>query len=239
MRAFRPPLQRPKNRRCSGAEHMPEFLFSDLRVYPSERPDVIARLPSGLGRVLDVGCGRGFFGHALVESGKATSVGGVDISPEAIDHAKGKLESAYVIDLDQEHVPFPRASFDTLIYADVLEHLKFPWKVVRSQRTLLKPAGRAYCSVPNVGHSRVLFSLLRQRWDYESEGVFDYTHLRFFTRRSVIAMFTTAGYRDVICSRLERSSLKARTVSVMSFDYLRDFTVRSWWVECSNSCPTS
>jgi 2-polyprenyl-3-methyl-5-hydroxy-6-metoxy-1,4-benzoquinol methylase len=213
-------------------ENLPNFLFSDVRVYPSERPDLIARLPSELGQVLDVGCGRGLLGSALLAAGKATSVFGVDISPAAIADAKGHLEAAHVIDLDQQEVPFAKGSFDTLIYADVLEHLKFAWKVVKSQRGLLKPAGRAFCSVPNVGHAKVLLSLLRQRWDYESEGVFDYTHLRFFTRQSLVAMFRAAGYSHVDCGRLEHYSLKARTCTSLTFGLLRDFTVRSWWAEC-------
>ena len=55
-----------------------------------------------------------------------------------------------VADLDTDLVEMPLASFDTIIYGDVLEHCKFPWEVVRAQRPLLWTGGRAFCSIPNV-----------------------------------------------------------------------------------------
>jgi O-antigen biosynthesis protein len=214
-----------------GQSRLPEYVFSEVRTYPGNRPDVVARLPSSLGRVLDVGCGTGRLGQALVELGKAESVVGIDLSPDAITQAAARLEAAHAVDLDRERPPFPASTFDTLIYADVLEHLKLPWEVLRDQRLLLHPGGRAFCSTPNVGHGRVLLRLLRQRWEYETEGVFDYTHLRFFTRRSLEAMFKAAGYREVSCRPLERASIKARIFNVLTVRLLRELTVHAWWVE--------
>jgi 2-polyprenyl-3-methyl-5-hydroxy-6-metoxy-1,4-benzoquinol methylase len=210
---------------------LPDYVFSEFRVYPGDRPDLVRRLPGGLGRVLDFGCGPGGLGEALVAAGKATSVVGVDLNPDAVAQAARRLESAHVLDLDRSEVQFPAESFDTLLYADVLEHLKYPWNVVRSQRLLLRPGGRAYCSAPNVGHFRVLSRLLRQRWEYETEGIFDYTHLRFFTRSSLAAMFRAASYRQVVCKPLERLSLKARMFNRLTLGVAHDFTVRSWWIE--------
>lgn len=216
---------------CSIGEELPEYVFENLRVYPGARPDLVERLPPGLGRVLDVGCGAGALGEALLLAGKATSVSGVDISPEAIRQAGNRLEEAHVVDLDQATAPFPTGSFDTILYADVLEHLKFPWAVVRSQRSLLRGGGRVFCSLPNVGHYKVLLRLLRQRWEYEIEGVLDYTHLRFFTRHSLRAMFLAGGYRVAMASPLYASSLKVRAFNALTLGRIRDIIVFAWWLE--------
>jgi SAM-dependent methyltransferase len=219
-------------------QSLPDDFCEKIRVYSGLRRDLLERLPTGLGRVLDLGCGAGELGASLVATGKATSVCGIDISQDSIRLASQRLEQAVVIDLDQHEVPFPPASFDSLLYADVLEHLKFPWDTVRSQRALLRPGGRLFCSLPNVGHFRVLLSLLCQRWEYRSEGIFDYTHLRFFTRSSLTAMFSKAGYRDVCVDSLYPPGTRARLFSLGTPARLRDLTVASWWLEAT-APPTS
>jgi SAM-dependent methyltransferase len=166
-------------------------------------------------------------------------VSGIDISPAAILEANKRLMAAHVVDLDRDMAPYGAESFDTILYGDVLEHLKFPWNVVRDQRKLMAPGGRAFCSLPNVGHHRVIRRLLMQRWEYESEGIFDYTHLRFFTRRPLEAMFRSAGYDQVATSELWPLTFKGRMLNRLTFGALRDLLIRQWWVEASigNSVP--
>ncbi len=207
------------------------YMYQDVRLYPAVRRDLLHLLPTGLGRVLDVGCGAGVLGEQLLHDGKADEVFGVDLSPEAVAAASRRLSNAYVVDLDRDRLPFERETFDTLIYGDVLEHLKFPWIALRDHRVLLKPGGRAFCSIPNVGYRAALFKLLRQRWDYETEGLFDYTHLRFFTRRSLEAMFRDAGFVSVTSSSLRPPSPKLRLFNLVTLGALRDFNISSFWIE--------
>jgi 2-polyprenyl-3-methyl-5-hydroxy-6-metoxy-1,4-benzoquinol methylase len=206
-------------------------MYEDIRLYPAVRKDLLRVLPAGLGKVLDVGCGAGALGEELVRQGKADEVYGVDLSPGAVAAASKRLSRAQLVDLDRDPLPFEPATFDTLIYGDVLEHLKFPWITLREHRNLLKRGGRAFCSIPNVGYRVTLFKLLRQRWDYETEGLFDYTHLRFFTRRSLEAMFRDAGFADVACSSLHPPSPKLQLLNIVTFGALRDFNISSFWIE--------
>jgi 2-polyprenyl-3-methyl-5-hydroxy-6-metoxy-1,4-benzoquinol methylase len=181
--------------------------------------------------VLDVGCGAGVLGEQLLRQAKADEVFGVDLSPDAVAAASHRLSKAQVVDLDRDRLPFATETFDTLIYGDVLEHLKFPWITLREHRPLLKPGGRAFCSIPNVGYRVTLFKLLRQRWDYETEGLFDYTHLRFFTRRSLEAMFRNAGFVNVTSSPLHPPSPRLRLFNFVTFGALTDFNISSFWIE--------
>jgi 2-polyprenyl-3-methyl-5-hydroxy-6-metoxy-1,4-benzoquinol methylase len=91
----------------------------------------------------------------------------------------------------------PPATFDCIIFGDILEHLLDPWETLRRYRTLLDPAGVVIASIPNIGHISVILNLIRGRWEYGERGLLDSTHLRFFTRRSMIELFQKADLEIV------------------------------------------
>jgi O-antigen biosynthesis protein len=88
---------------------------------------------------------------------------------------------------------FGRAAFDVVIFGDVLEHLRRPLDVLRMARPLLAPGGFVVASIPNIAHGAVRLALLEGRFDYRPLGLLDDTHIRFFTRESVEALFRDAG----------------------------------------------
>jgi hypothetical protein len=57
----------------------------------------------------------------------------------------------------------------------------------------LAPGGVVIVSVPNVAHLWMRLSLLLGRFDYADRGILDRTHLRFFTRRTFVALLREAG----------------------------------------------
>jgi hypothetical protein len=57
---------------------------------------------------------------------------------------------------------------------------------------LLAGNGSIVASIPNVGHWSVIADLLEGRWDYAPVGIHCITHLRFFTRHSIEALFDEA-----------------------------------------------
>src|SRR5262249_20610039 len=83
--------------------------------------------------------------------------------------------------------------FDCIILGDVLEHMVDPWMTLRRIATLVSNSGTVIASIPNVQHWRVIFDLMRGRWDYREFGIMDITHLRFFTKRTIHRLFTTNG----------------------------------------------
>jgi len=124
------------------------------------RTDVVQLVPRPIGRVLDVGCGPGLTGEALLRAG-ATEVWGIERDPDLAREAETRLTTVVRIDLDRDPLgELPRAYFDCLVYADVLEHLVDPWTVLRRQRALLGRAGNAIVSIPNVRNLRVVLPLL-------------------------------------------------------------------------------
>jgi hypothetical protein len=86
------------------------------------------------------------------------------------------------------------APFDVVLLGDVLEHLRDPWATLRALTAL---GGRIVLSVPNVAHWTGRRALLRGRFPYAEHGLFDRTHLRFFTLASARALAEGAGLRIV------------------------------------------
>ncbi|MCW3022832.1 MAG: class SAM-dependent methyltransferase [Conexibacter sp.] len=150
-------------------------------------------------RVLDVGCATGYLAAKLGRRG--CTVVGVEFDPVAAQQARAFCREVVVGDLESEAVraDVQRAvagagGVDTVICADVLEHLRDPWAVLAWLRTLLDPGGRAIVSVPNIAHWTARRALLRGRFDYADFGLLDRTHLRFFTRASATELAHRAGF---------------------------------------------
>jgi Methyltransferase domain len=74
----------------------------------------------------------------------------------------------------------------------VLEHLSDPLPVLVALNRTLSADGRVIVSVPNVAHLWVRLSLALGRWDYAARGILDRTHLRFFTKRTLLAILRDA-----------------------------------------------
>jgi 2-polyprenyl-3-methyl-5-hydroxy-6-metoxy-1,4-benzoquinol methylase len=148
--------------------------------------------------VLDVGCWAGATGRLLSRELHAT-VDGVEPDSEVVDLAAALLRSVVnerVEDALQGQLgPASSASYDSLVFLDVLEHLEDPWMVLRSAHRLLRPGGRIAVSVPNVAHWSVRKELLLGRWRYADNGLLDRTHLRFFTRETARSLLDDAGWR--------------------------------------------
>lgn len=144
------------------------------------------------GRALDVGCGEGHFGRALLQSGFSEVVG-VERHSAAASAARQLLTS--VVEGDFLAVDPPDASpFDLVVFADSLEHMADPWRALDAAASLVAPRGHLLVSVPNVSHYSTVSQLLRGRWDYADAGLLDRTHLRFFTAATLTEAIGAAGF---------------------------------------------
>ena len=164
--------------------------------YQRANPVILEAVPSNVKRVLDVGCGAGFLGEKLKERG-VEEVFGIEISTEVAKQAEQRLDKVVTGDVERIELPFTDEYFDCIIYGDVLEHFRDPWRILNDHRRLLKDGGLVVSSLPNVAYFPVVKSLLTGRWHYEEAGVLDNTHLRFFTLSEILKMFQEADYEMV------------------------------------------
>ncbi len=143
-------------------------------------------------RVLDIGCARGHLLGDLAKQGWK----GIGIDTNAADISTCIARGLVAVELDiTTGLPASLGSFDLVVLADVLEHLPDPPRVLRSVHSLLNPGARIVVSVPNVAHLSVRAQLLFGQFRYSTRGILDRTHLRFFTRRTVIELLTDSDFR--------------------------------------------
>ncbi len=156
----------------------------------------ISRLVPGGTTVLDVGCSTGYLG-GLLES-KGCTLFGIEENEAAAAEAQKRYRRVFVINLDAYGgLPERQGPFDVVIFGDVLEHLKDPWRVLADMRSLVADEGLAIISLPNVSNWSMRFHLLRGKFDYVDFGVLDSTHLRFFNLRTGRAMVESAGFEVI------------------------------------------
>jgi len=165
----------------------------DRSYFEHARPELLDLIPGSAQSILDVGCGAGRLGEA-VKARQGATVVGVEMDGAAARLAEGRLDRVLVGDAEVLEPDFAPASFDAVVCGDVLEHLRDPGRLLRRARGWLRPDGRLVASVPNVRHHSVVRSLLEGNWTYESAGLLDRDHLRFFTRREVEKLFFRAGF---------------------------------------------
>jgi len=84
--------------------------------------------------------------------------------------------------------------FDVVVFGEVLEHLVDPHRALVEAAKVLRGGGYVVASVPNVAHGSVRLALLDGAFPYTERGLLDYTHLRFFTRKTLADLFRQAGY---------------------------------------------
>lgn len=158
----------------------------------------VCRLAGEGKRVLELGCAAGAMSAVLKQHYRCT-VTGVEYDPKAARAAAEHCESLVVASLDEPDwaVQVPHGSFDTVIAADVLEHLRDPEGCLRQIRGLLAADGKVVISVPNLAHSGVLAALLCDDFQYAEIGLLDRTHIHFFTATTLKRMLQRCGYEVV------------------------------------------
>ncbi len=196
--------------------------------YDQARPEVAALVPPECRRVLEVGCARGNLGQLLKARGH--HVTGIELVPEAAAVARRRLDRVLTADVETDGFPFPAESFDAVVFADVLEHLVDPWRVLREAAGVLAPGGVVVASIPNLQNGDVLWRLLRGKWEYRERGITDFGHLRFFTLSTIRGLFAQAGLSVTSVGRRYRRSAWRAFLILLTAGWARALFTRQYLV---------
>ena len=162
--------------------------------YENARPEVQALVPRSAASILDLGCSSGALGAAL-RARQPCAVTGLEVDPGFATDAQRRLDRVIRADLETaDPVDLGLDGFDCLIAADVLEHLRDPWAVLQRFTNAVRPGGTVVVSLPNVRYWTTFTALGRHGvWPTAEEGIFDRTHLRWFTLADARRLMQLAG----------------------------------------------
>lgn len=163
--------------------------------YGNVNPELLAWIPLDARRVLELGCGEGALAAAYKARNPLCRYTAVELHGPAAAVARTRVDRLIegdVMALDPA-VLADLGPFDAVVMGDVLEHLADPWAVLRRLETLMAPEGVLAISVPNAAHWSLLAAVMDGDWPAADSGLFDRTHLRWFTLTSLRATLAEAG----------------------------------------------
>jgi GT2 family glycosyltransferase/2-polyprenyl-3-methyl-5-hydroxy-6-metoxy-1,4-benzoquinol methylase len=178
------------------------------------RTDLLALMEHPPRRVLDIGCAAGATGQFIKQQYPEAWVAGIELSTPAAALARERID--LVLEQKLEEVDFvlhgiQPGSIDTVIVADVLEHIYDPWNALVCLRPLLSPDAQVLASIPNARNLGLMNDLANGRFSYAAEGLLDITHIRFFTRAEMEKLFRETGYQVLRTERTPSAGLQNLT----------------------------
>ena len=144
--------------------------------------------------VLECGCASGYMTRYMKERLEA-NVSIIEQNPSDYDKAREYAVDGICADLEDEEWSdfFQGRTFDFILFADVLEHLRNPEEVLRRAVDLLREDGTIIASIPNVAHADIIINQLNGRWNYTPLGLLDNTHIHFWAEKNLDDLFRQAG----------------------------------------------
>ena len=145
--------------------------------------------------VLELGAASGHVTRVLISNGnRVTAVESDGASSQSLSEVATEV---LIRDLDWLSLSedLRGRTFDVIVASDVLEHTKRPELVLAQLHSLLAPNGFVIVSLPHIAHGDVRLALLSGQFPYSDRGLLDKTHLRFFTRSTILELFSSAGFK--------------------------------------------
>lgn len=188
------------------------------KYYNNSRPEMQDLFPSHANKLLDIGCGEGELAFQLKEKYNVEAWG-VEFMSEKAKKASEKLDEVIIGKIEECIKKLPDNYFDVIYFNDVLEHLFDPKEILIKIRSKLNDNGVVISSIPNMRYHKVLKQLIcNKNWEYKKEGIMDFTHLKFYTSKSIQKMFLDAGYKITFHKGINKTkSLKPYLYNIFLF----------------------
>lgn len=193
------------------------------KYHSQSRHEILQHIPGKVERILDVGCGEGWF-LRLVKERDHAETWGIEVDEGASEIALKNCDQLIVGKIEDVIERMPNNYFDCISFNDVLEHLVNPEYVLKLITKKLNSNGIIVASLPNVRYIFNLYDLIiKKDWEYKDYGILDRTHLRFFTQKSATRFFENSGFNLIKCDGInEYKALKFKICLKLTFGLFSD-----------------
>jgi precorrin-6B methylase 2 len=172
-------------------------------------------IPTNAKKIVEVGCMSGALAREYKKRNPTCYYFGIDINSEYAQRASSYCDRVDSFDIESKDGYF----FDSLIetdcwvFGDVLEHLTDPWGLLKKIKARMSIGDCVVACLPNAQNWYVITKLLSGDFRYEDQGLLDRTHLRWFTRKTAIELFTDTGLDvESVVSRSLQSTVESERV---------------------------
>lgn len=167
--------------------------------HEQHNPDLLRFIPPKSKKIVEIGCSSGALAREYKKINAHCHYTGIEYVPEYVELAKRYCDSVLTLDIESvdEHFLETALSCDCWIFGDVLEHLRDPWTLLKKIRKVIPQDGSVVACIPNAQHWSVQARLNCGEFRYEPSGLLDKTHLRWFTRITMIELFRETGFQIV------------------------------------------
>lgn len=171
-----------------------EHSFSQNKAYHNSGNVEVLKFVGTDGKtVLDIGCGTGSVAREL--KGKGKTVDGITLSEIELEQASKYMRNGYIHNLE-EGLPteIPNEEYDYIICSHVIEHIAYPEKLLADISRTLKKDGILVVALPNVFFYRYRMQLMKGSFKSTEGGIWDYTHLRWYSFDTAQHMLKNNGF---------------------------------------------
>jgi len=197
---------------------------TEIGYFHNQRPEMLKYVPNSATKILEVGCGEGWFCNVLKRPDR--EIWGVEMNEQAAEKAIDACTFVLKGDFDSVLDQLPKNHFDCVIFNDVLEHIYAPWDTIQKVKSLLNSEGVLVSSIPNFRYISNLVTevIFEGEFRYKPEGgILDDTHIRFFTTKSIRRMFSEQGYEIITHEGIRPcKSWKEKMFINLTFGFLKD-----------------
>lgn len=167
--------------------------------HEQHNPDLLMLIPAESSSVIEIGTGSGALAREFKKINPNCDYVGIDLEESCSALASRYCDRALTMNIEHAGDDFfiENRTRDCWVFGDTLEHLQDPWGVLRKIRSVIPDNACIVACIPNAQHWVVQAKLSVGDFRYQDHGLLDRSHLRWFTRQTIIELFDLTGFELV------------------------------------------